>query len=246
MTLYFIGLGLNDEKDITLKGLEAVRKCKHIYLENYTSVLQTSKKELEEFYGKKITLADRSMVEKIPEQTILKHAKKENTAFLVVGDPMCATTHIDLILRAKKENISTKVIHNASIISAVGITGLEIYKFGKTTSIPFKNKNVKAPYNVLIDNLDKDLHTLFLLDLDPKNNEFLNIKQSIEYLEKQGLTKNTKIIACSGIGSDTQIIKYGEANKLKKIDFKKPPYCLIIPAKLHFMEEEYLKNYSIE
>ncbi|MBD3355186.1 diphthine synthase [Candidatus Woesearchaeota archaeon] len=244
MTLYFIGLGIGDEKDISLKGLEAVKSCSNIYLENYTSVLQCSKENLEKLYGKKIILADREIVEKKPEHTILKHAKKENTAFLVVGDPMCATTHIDLMLRAKKENIPIKVIHNASIISAVGITGLEIYKFGKTTSIPFENKDVKAPYNVLIDNLEKGLHTLFLLDLNPKDKKFLTVKKAIKYLEKQGLTKDTKILACSGIGSDYQTIKYGKPDILKDIDFKKPPYCLIIPAKLHFMEEEALKQYE--
>ncbi len=244
MTLYFIGLGIGDEKDISLKGLEAVKSCKNIYLENYTSVLQCSKKDLENLYKKKIILADRETVEKKPEQTILKNAKKENTAFLVIGDPMCATTHIDLMLRAKKEDISVKVIHNASIISAVGTTGLEIYKFGKTTSIPFENKNINAPYKILINNLEKGLHTLFLLDLNPKDKKFLTVKDAINYLEKQGLTKNTNIIACSGIGSNSQKIKYGKPDKLKNIDFKKPPYCLIIPAKLHFMEEEALKQYE--
>ena len=37
--LYMIGIGLSDEKDITVKGLEAVKSCEHIYLENYTNSL---------------------------------------------------------------------------------------------------------------------------------------------------------------------------------------------------------------
>ena len=37
--LYIIGLGLADEKDITVKGLEAVKTCSRIYLEAYTSIL---------------------------------------------------------------------------------------------------------------------------------------------------------------------------------------------------------------
>jgi diphthine synthase len=37
--LYVIGLGLSDEKDITLKGREAVKKCSRVYLEAYTSIL---------------------------------------------------------------------------------------------------------------------------------------------------------------------------------------------------------------
>jgi len=37
--LYIIGLGLGDEQDITLKGLEAVKKCHKVYMEAYTSLL---------------------------------------------------------------------------------------------------------------------------------------------------------------------------------------------------------------
>lgn len=37
--LFLIGLGLSDEKDITIKGLEAIKSCNHVYLEGYTSIL---------------------------------------------------------------------------------------------------------------------------------------------------------------------------------------------------------------
>lgn len=90
MVLYLIGLGLGDEKDITVKGivhtfdshlfvatgLEAVRKCTRVYLEAYTAVLGIDKAKLvtplyllyhnivaqEEFYGiSGIVEADREM-----------------------------------------------------------------------------------------------------------------------------------------------------------------------------------------
>lgn len=44
--LYFIGLGLGDEKDITLRGLEAVRRCSDVFLESYTSLLGVDKAAL--------------------------------------------------------------------------------------------------------------------------------------------------------------------------------------------------------
>ncbi len=50
--LYLIGLGLGDAKDITVKGLEAVRSASHVFLEAYTSILTTGKEELESFYGR--------------------------------------------------------------------------------------------------------------------------------------------------------------------------------------------------
>lgn len=242
MVLHFIGIGLNDEKDISIKGLETVKKCSSVYLEVYTSILQCSVKELENFYGKKIIPADRDIVENKAEQTILKDAKTKDTAFLVIGDPLCATTHVDLMLRAKKEGIKVEVIHNASVISSVGITGLEVYKFGKITSIPFNNKDVKAPVDVFKMNKKNGLHTLFLLDLNPKDNKFLTIKDAVEYLVSNGISEKETFIGCARIGSAKPEIFAGNAKDVMKKDFGKPPFCLIIPAKLHFVEEEALSQ----
>ena len=77
--LYLIGIGLNDEKDISVKGLEAVKKCEAVYLESYTSKLACSVQDMEKLYGKSIILADRELVEKRAEQTILKDAKTKET-----------------------------------------------------------------------------------------------------------------------------------------------------------------------
>merc|ERR1719293_83183 len=102
--LYLIGLGLGDVKDITVKGLEIVRKCQRVYLEHYTSVLGScTKEELEAFFDR----------EGSNEDEILKGASTDDVAVLVVGDPFGATTHHDLMLRAKEKGIETKAIHNA-------------------------------------------------------------------------------------------------------------------------------------
>jgi diphthine methyl ester synthase len=44
--LYFVGLGLADEKDITVKGLEIVKRAERVYLEAYTAVLLVSQDKL--------------------------------------------------------------------------------------------------------------------------------------------------------------------------------------------------------
>ncbi|MBI2557775.1 diphthine synthase [Candidatus Woesearchaeota archaeon] len=250
MPFYFIGLGLSNEKDITINGIETIKKCDIIYLENYTSILNCKKEDLEKFYNKKIILAPRQKVEN-DKNEIIDNAKTKNVAFLVAGDPFAATTHIDLFLRAKKEGIKCVVIHNASIITAVGITGLQIYKFGKTTSIPFDNENIEAPYDVLKGNLSLGLHTLFLLDLNPEDDKFLSVNDAIRYLLKVELKRNEKIfsektlcIGCARIGSQSQMIKFGTAKELLKHNFGKPVHCLIVPGKLHFMEEEGLDIYK--
>ncbi|MBR9699970.1 diphthine synthase [Candidatus Woesearchaeota archaeon] len=243
MTLYMIGLGLNDEKDITLKGLEAVKKCDYLYLEHYTSLLDCSIGDLEKLYGKKIILADRDIVEKNADE-ILTKAKENDVAFLVVGDVFSATTHIDFLTRAKDMTVKVEIIHNASIISAIGELGLEVYKFGKTTSIPFHHENVKAPIEVYEMNSKNGLHTLFLLDLDPKSNKFLSIKEAADYLLKGGIGEEQLTIGCSRLGSQTSMIKADSLKKIGKHDYGKAPYCLIIPGKLHFVEEEALTRFK--
>lgn len=245
MTLYFIGLGLGDEKDITVKGLEIIKKADKVYLEEYTSKLvMSSKNDLEKFYGKKIISADRNLVENNAEKTILKDAKDKDVAFLIIGDPFSATTHIDLKLRADELGIKTEIISNTSILTSVGITGLDLYKFGRTTTIPFENKNIDSPYKVVKANLKNNMHTLVLLDLDPASNKYMAVNEGLEYLLKKGLPKSQLCVGCGGIGSEGPIIKFGKAEHLLKEKFSKFPQCLVIVSKLHFMEEEALKKYS--
>jgi len=240
--LYIIGIGLNDEKDITIKGLETVKKCDIIYLENYTSkLINCTINNLEKFYNKKIIPADRELVENTKE--IINNAKTKDIAILIIGDPFGATTHINLVSEAKKENIKVKVIHNASILNAIGEIGLELYKYGHVTSIPFDNKNIKTPVEIFNKNYKNDLHTLFLLDLDPKNNRYMTIKEAADYLLKNKINENLIAIGCAAIGSENPEIKTGKLKELKNHKFRKFPQCLIIPAKkLHFVEEEKLKR----
>jgi len=91
-------------------------------------------------------------------------------AFLVVGDPFCATTHTDLYLRCVKEGVKVDVIHNASIVSAMGVCGLMVYRFGEIVSIPFFTETWKPTsfYQKIADNAGLKLHTLVLLDIKVK------------------------------------------------------------------------------
>ena len=93
-----IGLGLSDEKDISVKGMEAVQASDKVYLEMYTAILMISNERLSQFFNKEIVVADRDFVESGCAQMI-EEAKTQTVSFLVVGDPFCATTHTDLYLR---------------------------------------------------------------------------------------------------------------------------------------------------
>ncbi|HLC71855.1 MAG TPA: diphthine synthase [Candidatus Nanoarchaeia archaeon] len=252
MTLYLIGLGLHDEKDISVKGLEIIKKCDIVYAENYTSILQTSTEKLEKFYEKKIILAPREVTEQGAEK-IISEAKKKDVAFLIVGDPFSATTHVELYKLAREKGILVKVIHNTSVLTAIGITGLQLYKFGRTTSIPFieDHPNLETPYKILQQNQYLDMHTLFLLDLKPEQKRFmaindaLTILESIEKRKKENIiTKDLLVVGCARLGSDDFVVKVGKLSKVKKFNFGKPPHCLIVPGKLHFVEEEMMRMWK--
>ncbi len=253
MTLYMIGLGLFGKKDISIRGFETISQCDVVYLEHYTSKISASIEELEKFYGKKIILASRDLVEKKPEETILKDSVSREVAFLVPGDPMSATTHIDLKMRAQKQGINVVVINAASVFSAIAITGLQLYKFGPTTSIPFPEETwvPETPYNIIKENLERGLHTLVLLDLRPDENRYMTVSQAINYLLKieakrkeNVFTADTLCIGCARLGSQDQAVKCGNASEIAEYDFGDPMHCLVVPGKLHFAEEHALKSFA--
>ena len=169
MPLHMIGLGLSDEKDITIKGLEAVKASKYVYLEMYTAILMIDNERLSKFFDKEVIVADREFVESGCD-IMIQQAKTDDVSFLVVGDPFCATTHTDLQLRCIEEKVKVNVIHNASIVNAMGCCGLQVYRFGEIVSIPFFTETWRpySFYDKIKPNLDRGLHTLAMLDIKVK------------------------------------------------------------------------------
>jgi len=167
--LYVVGLGLGDEKDITVNGLEAVKKCKRVYLEAYTSILGVPKERLEAIYGREVVVADREFVEQGIDG-MLNEALTMDVAFLVVGDAFAATTHSDLVLRAKGLGCKVKHIYNASIMNAIAGCGLQLYRFGQAVSVVFFTEtwHPDSFYDRIKENADLGLHTLLLLDIRVK------------------------------------------------------------------------------
>ena len=103
-------------------------------------------------------------------EALFELAKDALVALLVVGDPLQATTHVDLQLRAEASGLPCHVIHGISITSVVtGAIGLSNYKFGRQTTLtyPYGEWIATSPLEVLASNWEQHLHTLALLDLDP-------------------------------------------------------------------------------
>jgi len=249
--LVFIGLGLYDEKDISLRGLEELKEANTVFVETYTSLMPgLSIKKLENMIGKSIVVISRRVLEEENGQQLIEAAKKGKAAFLVQGDPMIATTHVDLRINAKKSGIKTYVIHGASVVSAVrGISGLQNYKFGKAVTIPFSEEGFvyETPYNVIFENKKMGLHTMCYLDIKVEEQRYLTVNEALKMLlelekqkKEQIVTSRTLVIGVARAGSPEPIVKAGYIKDMINYDFGAPPHTLVFPGKLHFMETEAL------
>ena len=238
--LYLIGTGIHDEKDMSLKGIDACKKCAKVFAEFYTCPVSVNITSLEKMVGKKITVLDRKQVEE--GEVVIESAKKQDTAFLVGGDALSATTHTEIMLGAKKAGIEVKIIHASSIFTAIAETGLMLYKFGKTVSLPFPQKGYfpATPYTNIKENLDAGLHTLLLLDIGMTANRALEILLELEgKLKGNVFSKDTKIVVVAHIGGDS-LIKYDAIENLKKMDFGALPHSIVVLGKMHFHEADVL------
>lgn len=247
--LYIIGTGLT-AKSISLEALEIIRNSKIVYIDYYTSKFLIKIEELENVYGVKITIANRNLVERSGD--IVDHAKCDIISFLVIGTPLFATTHTDIINRAKQKGIKTKIIHNSSIMNVMGSFGLYSYGFGRTVSIPFYEEYWKPTsfYRYIHENLSIGLHTLVLLDIQAENKLFMDPKIALtqllycESVEKlKVLNLETKIITVSRFGDDSEVVHYKKINDLLAIDYGEPLHSMIIPAKMDEVEKDYVDFY---
>ncbi|KAJ2635471.1 diphthine synthase [Coemansia sp. RSA 1286] len=268
--LYIVGLGLSDERDITVKGLEAVKGSERVYLEAYTSILMVPKERLEAFYGKEVIVAHRETVESNSDD-ILRDADKIDVSLLVVGDPYGATTHSDLVIRAHELNIPVKTIHNASIMNAVGSTGLQLYSFGQTISMVFFTETWRPDsfYDRINENAKIGLHTLCLLDIKVREQSienmmrnrpiyepprYMTVNQAVEQLleveekrQEKAYTEDTIAVGVSRLGSDDQVIKAGTLKQLLTVDFGKPLHSLVlVGSRLHLLEAEILRENAVD
>lgn len=245
--LVFVGMGLYDEKDISVKGLEEVRKADYVFAEFYTSSLTgTTLERIQEFMGKKIEVLSRDEVE--DGSRILNLAENNRVVLLTPGDPMVATTHVSLALEAFKRSIETKIIHGASIVSAVcGLTGLHSYKFGRSATIPYPQlgKIPTSPYRIIEENFRVNAHTLLYLDTaeGPMSiNKAVEILLEMERIEGRGVLKGVFALGIARAGSDKPEVKCDYLEKLILHDFGEPMHIMVIPSKkLHFSEVEALK-----
>ncbi len=236
--LYIIGLGLN-ERGISKEGLLALEKCKKVYLEGYTVDFPYKLSELH--LGKKKHKIIRLGRTDVESDKLIKEAKSIPIALLVYGSPLFATTHISLILDAQKSGVRTKIIYSASVFDAIADTGLQLYKFGKITSMPKWETNFEPDFmHYVKENQGIHAHSLILVDIG------LDFERALIQL-KENATENKikldKVVVCSALGTENQEILYEKLEDLKKKRVNKP-FCFIVPEDMHFVEKEALERFE--
>ncbi len=240
--LSFIGLGLYDERSITVRGRDVLAEVDSAFAEWYTSHLAgTSVETLEATHGIEIGVRDRAGVEQKPEP-ILDAAEDGHTAFLTAGDTMISTTHVDLRLRAHERGIETQVIHGTTAQTAASsLTGLQNYRFGKATTLPFKETHGGVPDSVIETieaNQDRGLHTLVYLDIDGENERFMTGSEATALLAEP-LGEQIGVVVGQA-GSDSPTVRADYLDTLATDSFGPPLQLLIIPGELHPIEADAL------
>lgn len=239
--LYLIGLGLN-LKSLTVEGMEAIKKCKRVYLENYTVDFPYAENILFEKIGKKVLPADRDKVEGL---SLLDEAKKMDVALLVYGSPLTATTHITLIDEARRDRVKCKVVYNASVLDAVAETGLQLYKFGKIASMPAWKKSFEPTsfMKIVQQNMSQEAHSLILIDIGL---EFVDAMKQLKKSAEEFEIPLRNMVVCEALGTKGRKISYGSFEDFDGYSNVKKPYCIVIPSKMHFVEKEVLESKKIE
>ena len=250
--LVFVGLGLFNESDISLRGLREIKKADFVYAEFYTSLMAgLSLENLEKKAEKEVRVVTREILEEENGEPILQKAERAKVAFLVPGDPLIATTHVDLRIRAERRGIKTGVVHSASIMSAaVGLSGLQNYRFGRSVTVPFPEGSFisETPYSVIAENKARNLHTFCFLDIRAKEQRYMTIKAALESLssmeeekKQRVVTPETLAVGVARAGAEDVTVKAEKVRNLVGLGLGGPPHVLIFPAdKLHFMEAEAL------
>jgi diphthine synthase len=242
--LTFVGLGLYDERSVTVAGRDAIRAADRVVAEFYTSKLAgATLADLEAAHDTEIEVRDRAGVEQSPDD-VLDDAADSNVVFCTAGDTMISTTHTDLRLRAHDRGIETRVVHGTTAQAAASsLTGLQNYRFGKATTLPFERSHAgdDLPGSVITtvdENRERGLHTLVFLDIDGENEEYMRADRAAERLADA--YEDTLGVVVARAGSPDPVVRAGRLSTLAEASFGDPLHLLVIPGDLHLMERDAL------
>ena len=252
--LWLIGLGPGDLQQMTVAALAAARDVDHRFLEGYTALLPPDELQNMEALIGSWEIRMRSSVEQPAD--LLHLAQSSKVALLVVGDPLQATTHVDLELRCLELGIPCHIQHGISITTIVtGAVGLQSYRFGRqcTFAYPYGDYLPTSPLEIILANRERDLHTLALLDLDPTGmgegeQTPMSPEIAMDVLRKMAAAleidvEDWIIVLCSDMGTENACVSVGSPSEISDINMGRI-HCMIVPAKLHDVEAAALERWD--
>lgn len=249
--LYLIGLGL-DSGDLSIKALEFLRKADSILYEGYTaSITQEYINEIALLANKEPRKISRADLEDRVKDTV-SMAKEGSIAILFPGDPLVATTHHIIIEEAKHQGISVSVVHAPSIFTAaIGESGLDIYKFGPTATIPRVSEKYKPTsfINVIRKNLENKQHTLILFDVTEEKGISIGASEAIPTLLEAGkgtVNLDTRAVFMADIGRKEQQLTYASLKEIAELSKKGNirSACIALPSDMSFAEKRAVESHS--
>jgi diphthine synthase len=242
--LTFVGLGLYDERSVTVVGREAIRGADRVIAEFYTSKLAgATVADLESYHGVDVEVRDRHGIEQRPGD-VLEDARQRDVVVLTAGDTMVSTTHVDLRLRARERGVETRVVHGTTAETAASsLTGLQNYRFGKATTLPFERSHGGdgVPDSVVetIDaNRERGLHTLVFLDIDAERDDYMHGDEAADRLAAAWRDELGVVVARAG--SPDPVVRAGPLSTLATGSFGDPLHLLVVPGDLHHVERDAL------
>lgn len=251
--LVVAGIGLYDLRDLPLGVLEIAREARRIYIEQYTSLAPGfSVEALEKLLGKRVEEVSRQDLEEQSGKKLLEQAREGIVLLLTFGNPLLATTHTSLVVEARRAGVPVKVLPAPSVLDGVVCsTGLHVYKFGRTVTLVFPEKERRVypytTYAVIRDNLKRGLHTLLLLDIRRQESLYMDIATAAallleleEVFRENVLSEDTLAVGVARATAPDEVVRVGVLRELAGSDFGPPPHSVVIPGILHDSEIEFL------
>lgn len=262
--LYLIGMGPGRVELMTCKAQSTAKRCALRLYEAYTALWPDHElKRLENHIGP-IERVMRPTIEQ-PEE-LLQKAKTTSVGVLVVGDPLQATTHIDLQLRCLEQGVACFVEPGLSITTlASGTSGLSNYKFGRQTTLTYPHGAwiATSPLEVLLLNKSNGYHTLVLLDLDPTGQGIgqqqpmtpSDAHDALQLMKQKLLADNNDgmldefdawtVVVCSDLGCEDEAISTTTIGQLTEVKGGRLN-TLLVPGDMSDIEESAISRWDVE
>ena len=253
MVLVLAGLGTSLDY-ASIKLLDELSTADVVLVEAYTSIAvgYTYERLRRMCLGELRYVSRRDLEENY--EWIIEMARNRKVVILVAGDPLTATTHVSLLVEAKKKGVDIDIVLGVSgVYASITQSYLQAYRFGRIVTLTYPEKEY-IPYTtveVVRENLERNLHTLVLLDIRFDEGRAMRINEAVELLlrieEEYCKINNCEQVLDKVIGvgvaraaTPDMLVKADLLPKLKNYNFPPPPHSLVVVAKPHPMELEAL------